>query len=249
MVAEVLALCYLLSPVPYSSFHVVLEQMFFLLCLGCLSPFLTCLGWSFLRLILSIENGETKVPVGSSAEDGMKRTVLSPYTLLPFCCQEHTLKQTPWECRCVSSGLWHEMLALWHLACRWLLWCPSTFIQLYPWCKWLASLEGLLLCQGHSSGSPRASHTIQHADFSITRLRACPWPKTSPMHRDSSNSRSLRTGSSKTNVSHSTSKNCIKPEETMLFLQVCFKSTQIFFWSQSYNSVKLDTILESPRKH
>lgn len=248
MVAEALALCYRLSSVPYSSFHVVSEQMFFLLCLGCLSPFLTWLGWSFFHLILSIENGETKVPVGSSAEDGMKRTVLSPYTLLPFYCQEHTLNKhlgnadvsaLVFGMRCLLFGIW---LAV---GC-----CGAhPHIQLYPWCKWLASLEGLFLCQGHSLGSPRAPHTIQHADFSITRLHACPWPKTSPMHRDSSNSRSLRTGSSKTNVSHSTSKNCIKPEETMLFLQVCFKSTQIFFWSQSYNSVKLDTILESPRKH
>lgn len=94
-----------------------------------------------------------------------------------------------------------------------------------------------------------APDMIQHADLSITRLGACPWPNMGPMHWDSSNSRSLRICSSKTNVSHSTSKNCIKPEETMLFLQVCFKSTQVFFWSQSYNSVKLDTILESHRKH
>lgn len=93
-----------------------------------------------------------------------------------------------------------------------------------------------------------APDMIQHADLSITRLHACPWPNTSPMHWDASNSRSLRICSSKKTISHSTSKNCIKPEETMLFLQVCFKSTQILFWSQSYNSVKLDTILEIHRK-
>lgn len=34
----------------------------------------------------------------------------------------------------------------------------------------------------------------------------------------------------------------------MLFLQVCFKSNKILFWSQSYNSIKLDTILEGHTK-
>lgn len=235
-----LALCYHLSSAPYSSFHVVLGQLFFLLCLGCLSTFLTWLGWSILKNEL-IENGETKMPFGSSAKDGMKKTVLSPYTQLPFYSQERTLKQTPWECRWVNSSFAWDARPL----ASGLLFAAAVPIHIYT----VVPLVQVAGQSGRSVPLPGTFLGVQHADLSITRLRACPWPKTSPMHWDSSNSRSLRTDSSKTNVSHSTSKNCIKPEETMLFLQVCFKSTQIFFWSQSYNSVKLDTILESPRKH
>lgn len=124
----------------------------------------------------------------------------------------------------------------------------STFTPLQPWREWLTGVESLFARDGPRR-PPNAPDMIQHADLSIIRLHACLWPNTSPMHRDSSNLRSLRICSSKTNISHSTSKNCIKREETMLFLQVCFKSTHILFWSQSYNSVKLDTILESHRKH
>lgn len=122
----------------------------------------------------------------------------------------------------------------------------SAFTPLQPgWLVWKACSFARDVPQRPQG----ALGVIQHADLSTLHMHAFPWPNMSPMHWDSSNWRSLRISRSKTNISYSTSNNCSKPEETMLFLQVCFKSTQIILWSQSYNSVKLDTFLDSHRKY
>lgn len=138
-------------------------------------------------------------------------------------------KQTHWECRRVSSCLPQEIHSL---ASRLLFMLCLYHLHLHhcspvvgDWLVW----KSVPYARGVLQRPLNARAMIQHTDLSIVHLHVWTWPSMSLLHWDSSNSRSLRICNSKTKISHSTSKNCFKPEETMLFLQVCFKSTQILF--------------------
>lgn len=111
--------------------------------------------------------------------------------------------------------------------------CCACTILIYPIAAALVWVTGWSESHQSARGIPQrplnTCDMIQHADLSIAHLHAWTWPNMSPMHWDSSNSRSLRICNSKTNISHSTSKNCFKPEETMLFCRSVLNQPKYYF--------------------